>query len=76
MARTLAISNRKGGVGKSTSVLNIGAALARSGYTVLLVDLDPQANLTQALGMEMAPRNINGALLGEPTRQVPQKWCC
>jgi chromosome partitioning protein len=65
MTKTIAISNRKGGVGKSTSVLNIGAALARSGYTVLLIDLDPQANLTQALGMEMAPRNINGALLGE-----------
>jgi chromosome partitioning protein len=46
-------------------VLNIGAALARAGHTVLLVDLDPQANLTQALGMEAAPRNINGALLGE-----------
>jgi chromosome partitioning protein len=65
MTRVLAISNRKGGVGKSTSVLNIGAALARVGHTVLLVDLDPQANLTQALGMEAAPRNINGALLGE-----------
>jgi chromosome partitioning protein len=65
MTRVLAISNRKGGVGKSTSVLNIGAALARTGHTVLLVDLDPQANLTQALGMEAAPHNINGALLGE-----------
>ena len=46
-----AISNHKGGVGKTTSTVNIGAALALKGKKVLLVDFDPQANLTQSLGI-------------------------
>lgn len=47
----LAISNHKGGVGKTTSTVNIGAALVRKGYKVLLIDLDPQANLTQSFNI-------------------------
>ena len=46
------ISNHKGGVGKTTSTINIGAALANKGKKVLLVDLDPQANLTQSLNIK------------------------
>jgi chromosome partitioning protein len=52
MTYIIAISNEKGGVAKTTSTLSLGAALAELGYKVLLVDLDPQANLTLALGYE------------------------
>ena len=50
MARIIAVANQKGGVGKTTSVVNIGAILAEKGYRVLLVDLDPQAALTASYG--------------------------
>ncbi|NLX08692.1 MAG: ParA family protein [Chloroflexi bacterium] len=52
MTRTLVIANQKGGVGKSTSVMNVGVVLAASGRRVLLVDLDPQAGLTAAFGID------------------------
>jgi chromosome partitioning protein len=51
MARTLVIANQKGGVGKSTSVMNLGVALAERGLRVLLIDLDPQGGLTAAFGI-------------------------
>ena len=50
MRTRLAIFNQKGGVGKTTTVLNLGAALARRGLSPLLVDLDPQAHLSSILG--------------------------
>lgn len=52
MAKIIAISNHKGGCGKTTSTINIGAALAQMGQRTLLVDLDPQANLTISLGVD------------------------
>jgi chromosome partitioning protein len=60
-----AISNHKGGVGKTTSTINIGAALAAKKKRVLLVDLDPQANLTQSLGINKAEITIYDNLKGE-----------
>ena len=54
MAHIIAISNHKGGCGKTTSTINIGAALAQMGKSVLLVDLDPQSNLTISMGVEPA----------------------
>lgn len=52
MSRIIAIANQKGGVGKTTSTLNLGAALKELGQRVLLIDLDPQASLTMSLGIE------------------------
>ena len=51
-ARVVCFTNQKGGVGKTTTVVNVAAALARKGQRVLLIDLDPQANATSALGLD------------------------
>ncbi len=52
MARIVAVANQKGGVGKTTTVINVGAMAANMGYRVLVVDLDPQAALTASLGLQ------------------------
>jgi chromosome partitioning protein len=59
-ARIVALMNQKGGVGKTTTAVNLGAALALRGHRVLLVDSDPQANLTVHLDVD--PRQIEGSL--------------
>ena len=61
MAYVIAMSNEKGGVAKTTSTLSLGAALAELNYRVLLIDLDPQANLSLALGLEADDTNITSA---------------
>jgi len=53
MSRTIAIANQKGGVGKTTTAANLGAALGEGGSTVLLVDLDPRADLSGYLGITL-----------------------
>ncbi|MEN9936865.1 MAG: hypothetical protein RLZZ387_3444 [Chloroflexota bacterium] len=66
MARIIALANQKGGVGKTTSTINLGAALAEAGQRVLLVDVDPQASLTDALGIDASalPQSIYDVLTG------------
>jgi chromosome partitioning protein len=51
-AKVIAVTNQKGGVGKTTTAINLGAALALAGHDTLLVDIDPQANATSGLGLK------------------------
>ena len=61
MTYTIAVSNEKGGVAKTTSTLSLGAALAELNHRILLIDLDPQANLSLALGLETGEAEITSA---------------
>src|SRR5438105_15300265 len=54
LTKVIAIANQKGGVGKTTTSINLGGALAEIGYRVLCVDMDPQANLTVGLGISLS----------------------
>ena len=64
-AVVLAVANQKGGVGKTTTAVNLGAALAERGRRILLVDGDPQANLTAALGLPKDGPSTYDLLLGD-----------
>lgn len=67
-ARALAVANQKGGVGKTTTAINLATALAMAGQRILLVDIDPQANLTSGVGLkgQSAPGGtVYQALTGE-----------
>ena len=73
MARKLVVANQKGGVGKTTVAVNLGAALVERGRRVLLLDLDPQAGLTASLGIDpYAERRGMYALLTQQEVTPPQ----
>ncbi len=83
--RIITVSNQKGGVGKTTTTVNLAAALARRGATVLVIDMDPQGNASTALGVPHRPEitSIYDVLLGDdtipdalqPTSDHDNLWC-
>ncbi len=72
-ARILAVANQKGGVGKTTTAVNLGAALADLGRRVLIIDLDPQGNASTGLGIEA--RNFDTSIYDVVLRDVPLEDC-
>ena len=73
LPRVIAIANQKGGVGKTTTTVNLGAALAELDYRVLVIDLDPQGNATTGLGVEA--RNFEHSMYDVIMRDQPMEDC-
>ena len=73
LPRVISIANQKGGVGKTTTAVNLGAALAEMGYRVLVIDLDPQGNATTGLGI--SHRNVEGSIYDVIMNDTPLDDC-
>ncbi|MFI5043075.1 MAG: ParA family protein, partial [Acidimicrobiales bacterium] len=73
LPRVMAIANQKGGVGKTTTAVNLGASLAELGYRTLIIDLDPQGNATTGLGINA--RNLEHAIYDVLMHELPLDEC-
>ncbi len=73
LPRVIAVANQKGGVGKTTTAVNLGASLAEMGYRVLVIDLDPQGNATTGLGVDA--RNFEQSMYDVMMRETPLEDC-
>jgi chromosome partitioning protein len=73
LPRRLAVANQKGGVGKTTTAVNLGAGLAELDYRTLIIDLDPQGNATTGVGVN--PRNLETSMYDVIINEVPIENC-